>query len=131
MSPTIRDATDADMRLVHSSWHTAYWKTHAHKHITREVYGPAQDRRIDRLVGQSRVLVAFFDEVPDEVLGWACLQGSTLHYVYVRGSYRRRGIASGLVSGLAKWYTHATDSEGRIFAEKLHLTYNPYRLEIP
>ena len=34
-----------------------------------------QDRRIARLVKEGVVLVAYFPEVPDEVLGWACLSG--------------------------------------------------------
>lgn len=128
-APSIREATDADLRFCHSSWHTDFWKTHAHKHISREVYDLSMDRRIDRLVQRSRVLVAFFPEVPDEVLGWSCLEVDTLHYVYVKGVYRRTGIGTGLVRGLAKWYTHPTDREGRAFMERQSLLYNPFKLE--
>jgi GNAT superfamily N-acetyltransferase len=127
--PSLREATDADTRLVHSSFHTAFWKTHAHKHTLKEVYDSGMDKRIDRLLFRSRVLVAYFPEVPDEVLGWSCLEGSALHYVYVKGVYRRRGIGKGLVPDSAKWYTHPTDREGRVFAESLSLKFNPFLLE--
>ena len=129
MNPTIREATDDDMRLVHSSWHTAYWKTHAHKHILKDNYDEGMDRRIDRLLFRSHVLVAYFPEVPDEVLGWSAVEGDALHYVYVKAAYRRRGIATGLVEGRAKWYTHATDREGRVFLERMKLQYSPFLLE--
>ena len=129
MTPSIRRATDADTRFVHSSWHTAYWKTSAHKHLTREVYDPGQDRRIDRLLFESHVLVAFFPEVPDEILGWVCMKKDVLHYAYVKSVYRRRGIATGLVAGLATCYTHATDRVGEAFAASLNMQFNPYKLE--
>lgn len=129
MSLSLRIASGDDSRFIHSSWHTAYWKTHARKHTEKAVYDPGQDARIDRLLFRSHVLVAFFPEVPDEVLGWSAVEGDALHYVYVKAAYRRRGIATGLVEGRAKWYTHATDREGRLFLSKMQLLYSPYPLE--
>lgn len=130
MTPSLRTATDADLRFVHSSFHTAHWKNHARKHTLKEVYDAGMDKRIDRLVFRSKVLVAFFPEVPDEVLGWSCVEGDALHYVYVKAVYRRRGIGTGLVpAAAAKWYTHPTDREGRVFAESLSLKFNPFLLE--
>jgi GNAT superfamily N-acetyltransferase len=131
MSLSIRLATNQDERFIHSSFHTAYWKTHAHKHLTKSVYDPGQDARIDRLLARSRVLVAFFPEVPDEVLGYSVVEGDALHYVYVKAVYRRRGIGTGLVEGRATCYTHATDREGRAFLERMSLKFNPYPLESP
>ncbi len=129
MSLSLRLASGADMRFIHSSWHTAFWKTHARKHVLKEVYDAGMDKRIDRLLFRSHVLVAFFPEVPDEVLGWSAIEGDALHYIYVKAAYRRRGIATGLVEGRAKWYTHATDREGRVFLERMSLKYNPFLLE--
>jgi GNAT superfamily N-acetyltransferase len=120
-----------DGKFIHSSWHTAYWKTSARKYLTRETYDAGQDRRIDRLIFQSHVLVAFFPEVPDEILGWACMRDDVLHYVYVKAVYRRRGIATGLVAGRASCYTHATDRVGEAFAASIGAVLNPYRLESP
>lgn len=77
------------------------------------------------------VLVAYFEDVPDEILGWSCFRGDTLFYVYVKGSYRRNGIAKGLVPSEVKYYTHATDTVGGLFMKSLGIEYNPYRLEIP
>ena len=131
MTPLIRPAVDDDMRFCHSSWHTAYWRTCARKYLTREAYDAGQDRRIDRLLTQSQTLVAYFPEVPDEILGWSCVQEDTLHYVYVKVIYRRRGIATGLVAASKKWYTHATDRVGEAFAESIGAVLNPYKMESP
>ena len=129
MTPKIRTATESDLRFVHSSWHTNHWRTWAHKYVEREVYKSSQDRHIDLLMARSVVTVAFFPEVPDEVLGWACVEPypEVLHYVYVKGTYRRMGIARGLVEGRARCYTQYTDAAGRKFAEKVGITFNPYK----
>lgn len=129
MTPTIREAKAEDIRLIHSSWHTSYWANHAKKRIDREVYKSFQDSRINYLLTFCPVLVAYFEEVPDEILGWACYSRDTLHYIYVRGSYRRRGIGSGLVPSGLKYYTHATDTVGGKFMAHHNLVFNPYRLE--
>lgn len=129
MSPTIRNATSADTHFIHSSWFNSYWGKYARKHIERDVYAHGQDALIQKLLFRSEVLVAYFEEVPDEVLGWACLEGDVCHWVYVKGVYRRRGIASGLVEGRAKWYTQRTDTIGGRFAAKVQMQFNPYRLE--
>lgn len=131
-TPTARRATQEDMRFVHSSWHTSHWKTWAHKHISRAEYNAGQDRRIDLAIARSEVLVAYLPEVPDEVLGWACIEPfrEVLHYVYVKGTYRRMGIATGLVSGAARWYTHYADAPARAFAQKLNVVFNPYKEQI-
>lgn len=132
MTPSIRQATESDLRFVHSSWHTSHWKTWAHKHVERSVYNEGQDRRIDRIIKRgATVLVAYFPEVPDEVLGWACVTGDTLYYAYVKGMYRGRGIGRGLLPEGLRWYTHATDANGRRFAEKVGLKFNPFKLEHP
>ena len=129
MTPSLRIATEADTRLIHSNFFMSYWKLHAHKHILKEVYDSEMDKRIDQILSRSRVLVAFFPEVPDEVLGWSCVEGSTMHYAYVKAVYRRRGIATGLVPDKTKFYTHRTDREGLTFAEKMSLKFNPFLLE--
>lgn len=130
-APAIRIATDSDLRFVRSSWHTSYWKTWASKRIPWESYWPGQDRRIERLLKRSTVLVAYFEDVPDEVLGWSCSEADTLHYVYVKAAYRRSGIASGLTSALSDkpYHSHPTNEVGRAFMSSIGAQFNPYLVE--
>lgn len=133
MTPTLRTATASDLRFIHSSWHTSYWKTHARKHMEREVYAPAMDAYIDRVLAKPRTqaLVAFFADVPDEVLGYSIVTAPTLHWVYVKGVYRRNGIGAGLVPEGLLYYSHAADSVGRRFTNNVGLKFNPFTVEHP
>jgi hypothetical protein len=131
-TPTIRAATEADTTFIHSSWFSSLWSTWAKGRISRAVYEREQPKRIRRLLYASDVTVAFFPEVPDEVLGWACIQGDCLHYTYVKGVYRKMGIARGLIEGTAKCYTQRVEAkEGRALVAALKLEFNPYKLEAP
>lgn len=129
-TPTIREATSADIRFVHSSWFSSLWSAWGRGRINRKVYEQGQDARISRLLKSSAVTVAYFPQVPDEVLGWSCVQGDALHYVYVKGIYRKMGIARGLVEGRVRCYTQRVEAkEGRALVSALKLEYNPYKLE--
>jgi len=130
MNVLTRVATPDDLRFVHSSWHTSHWKSWAHKHIEREEYAPGQDRRIAILLARAETVVAYFPEAPTEILGWVCAEPyrSVLHYVYVKGVYRERGIARGLVEPMKpRWYTHYVDARGRTFAAAMKIQFNPYK----
>lgn len=128
-TPLLRKATPADLRFVHSSWHTSFWNTWAKKYVERAVYSKYMDDLIDSIVPFTSVLVAYFPEVPDEVLGWACISEregrESLYYCYVKSTYRRMGIGRGLVEGRAKFYTQYTDAHGRKFARAVGLQFNP------
>jgi hypothetical protein len=126
----IREATDDDRRFVAASWYDDYWKRWGEKNVSRPTYHTGQGTRIDNLLVSCLTLVAYFPQAPDEVLGWACMEGSVLHYCYVKAVYRRRGIASGILAGKGiKVYTHATDAAGKAFARSLDVAFNPYKVE--
>lgn len=129
MKPTLRTANPSDLRFVHSSWFTSHWRTHAHKRVERDVYSPEMDALIERLIGRSKVLVAYFEDVPDEVLGYSVVEYNVLHWCYVKGAYRRNGIGAGLVPEGLLYYSHATDSVGRLFATSVGLKFNPFRTQ--
>lgn len=126
----LRKATDDDLRFVYASWLSNYW---CNSRMKQAVYQQGQRERMARLMQRSRVTVAHFPEVPDEILGWSCLDtdAETLHYLYVKGSYRRRNIGTALLLGLKwKWYTHEVDNVGKKFASVHGLSYNPFKLEM-
>ncbi len=129
MNPTIRIATEADLRFIRSSWFDSYWHCSAKKKVDGVIYRVEMKPAIERLLMRSRVIVAFFAEVPDEVLGWSACEGGTCHYVYVKGDYRRRGIGKGLVPPEVLYYSHATDAQGKRFADYVRIQYNPFRTQ--
>lgn len=127
----VRRASSDDLRFIHSSWHTTFWKTNAKRTTEWSVYKDEMDQRIDRLLARSETLVATAAEVPDEILGYAVLEGDVLHFAYVKSVYRGMGIAKGLVRGRAKWYTHATGAPGVGFAKEVGMQFNPFKMERP
>lgn len=131
MKPSLRLMTPEDRTFVHSSWHTSYWKLWAESKVKRTIYSTSQDKRIKRILDkQIPTFIAFFHEAPSEILGWACVEGDTLHYIYVKAAYRKHGIGTVLMKSIGSTqYSHLTDSHGRRFLSKHNLTYNPYTLE--
>lgn len=88
------------------------------------------DSHILNLTRKGLVMCAYLEEVPDEILGWSCTNNhDSLHYVYVKGTYRRQGIGTGLVPTGLKYYTHKTSTEGGLFLKSLGLEFNPFILE--
>lgn len=129
MNPTIRKALESDLNFVRSSWAQSYWATYARKHMDFGPYQVGHNGRMKRILSGAQTIIAYFPEVPDEILGWVCREGDILHYCYVKAAYRRRGIGSGLAGRGLTSYTHQTDSIGGLFLKKAELSFNPYILE--
>lgn len=110
--------------LLKSFFHGSHWA----KSIPREVFFARHHAVVERLLEQSSLRVAHVPDDPTVILGYALVAPPTVHYVYVKPSFRRYGIARALLDDLARFreYSHATfalrDLEGRH-----SLTYNPYR----
>jgi GNAT superfamily N-acetyltransferase len=120
---------EADQRFVHSSWFLSFAKASNSLRMKRETFDRYMDARIDRLLSRSRTFVAYSTDVQDEILGYAVLDGNTLHFAYVKPMYRGMGIGSGLVKGRAAWYTHHMGRAGELFAAKCDMEYNPLLLD--
>ena len=127
MQPTIRSMKESDKNFVRDTWLKTFWDQHMRGHIEWNTYYEGQAGRINNILDRAYTIVAYFPEIPDEILGWATLEvGRKLHFMYVKKVYRGQGIGTGLVDGRAACYTHATDRKGRAFLEKLGIRYNPY-----
>ena len=130
MQILLRMMTPSDERFVAASWHSSFWKNSANRSMGWDVYSKGQDLRVQRLLLKHSAHIAYLEEVPDEILGWCCHDYNTaVHYVYVKGTYRKQGIGKGLVPSAMKYYTHATDTVGGRFMKKLGLEFNPYAME--
>lgn len=113
--PAVREELDD---FVVSSWLQSYTRSlpaklmraDARFGLGRERYWTNQRMRIERILATPtvRVLVATVD---DMVVGWACEDRAQrkLHYIYVKDTFRRQGIAN----KLADW---ARDANGGMVA---------------
>lgn len=123
----IRAAVETDLGLIYSSWLRSYWNARpaALGGVSYADYQSGQRARIDRLLAAHGARVACSPAAPDTIMGWACDDGFVLHYLYVRQTYRRMGIA-GQLRGMLPGATHMTDAFHRCFPG---VTYTPYLLE--
>lgn len=99
--------------------------------IHGDVYFKEQERLIYEINERSEILVACNVEEPDQVYGWVVASSGLLHYVYVKGPFRRFGIGgslldrAGVPKGSKATYTHRTRFVDRCLRSRLG-EFNPY-----
>jgi GNAT superfamily N-acetyltransferase len=82
------------------TWLGGARKCPAWRAVPWDVFDRGHRELIARLWGLGRILVAADPEDDDVVWGWACESNGVLHWVYVKGPFRRAGIALRLLSSL-------------------------------
>jgi GNAT superfamily N-acetyltransferase len=122
-----RRARPDELHLVKSSWFESYRKGGCAPEVAFPTYRTGQNRVMENLLARAPVWVATLEDVPDEVLGWVCYDDKAVHYLYVKQAYRKRRIATALLSlaraAGAKEFTHPTRA-GKPLAKGLN--FNPY-----
>lgn len=118
-----------DVSFVYHSWlkgSRSSWPA-----MRSEDYFALQHQRIERLLtGDARLAVLHPEGTPDVIAAWALLDGAgpdVVHYVHVRGEYRRMGFAARLLAGRTI-ATHMTETGERL-KRKLGLRYMPHLLD--
>lgn len=133
----LRPANPEDIPFIFNSWLKSFRNAYFARQLINTVYFTEQHKVIEKLVKESTILIACNAEEPSQVYGWICagiIDGITsIHYVYVKHSFRSLGIASLLLDAIKKdkevagIYTHHTKAADRL-ASKLNLLYHPYVL---
>lgn len=129
----IREALDDDRNFILSSWLRSFrnngdWP----RHIDSATYYANHQSVIQRLLTLCDVKIACASDDENLILGWCCVDGSTVHYVFVKEQYRKLGIAKAMLDGIGEkaTYTHWTriikdlEQAGKL----LNWRYNPYVL---
>lgn len=114
MTIRLRPGEANDFGFVIDSWIRSY-RDSPWARLAGTCYVAGHDALIKRLMTRSATTVACYEADPDTILGWACTEGRIVHYVYVKHSLRRKGIARMLLTpyltrgGVA--YTHLLPSK--------------------
>ena len=110
--------------LLKSYYHGSLWA----KHVPREVFFARHHAVVERLLAESSLRVAHLADDPAVILGYALVAPPTVHYLYVKPSFRRFGIAKALLDDIARFREHSHHTFALRDLEGKHsLTYNPYR----
>lgn len=123
----IRAPTPEELSLVKHSWFKSMQKRSDLGRLVRpDLFSPETNALITRLTRHHLPVVATVAGVPEEVIGWACRSSDTVFYVYVKGDFRRHGVATKLAFG-SSYYAIRTPG-GEAFAKAVKLLYNPFKL---
>lgn len=136
---TLRKANEEDAGFIFNSWLKCYRKANAVKPITNPIYFQEQHKIIESLVLDDRnfTIMACNPDDPSQIYGFVCAgyyEGIfTLHWIYVKQSFRNLRIGSTLLNafehdfGTAAVYTHHNHISSKL-APKYNMLYHPYIL---
>ena len=130
---------DDDVNFVLATWLKSY-RIIAHDDVVNPVvsripgrtYYAGQEALIKRIILKSRVLVACDAEDPGFIAGYLVFDPGRIHYIYVKGTLRLRGVArtlithSGMDLGECIDFSHHTPDVYWIRQKFPRLNYNPY-----
>jgi hypothetical protein len=131
----VRVGTVQDHDFVYATWLRAF-RTSAFAHgIRTSVYFAGQHRRVATILARpgTTVLIAAPDGDDLTILGYAVIEGHTVHWVHVKEAFRRFGLARALLAGLPETFrfSHRIGGlvESLIREHAPHAIYDPYLSE--
>lgn len=136
---TFRQPSETDLPFIFSSWLKSFRNSNFAKNISNDTYYPEHHRIIEDIFKISTVLLACDKSNVENIYGYivaAKLDNMfTIHYVYVKHTYRRMGLAGLLIEAFPHdpsepaYYTHDTYM-ANVLAKKYRFEYNPYLLAV-
>lgn len=133
----LREAQPEDIEFIFSSWLKSYRGSLLYSKVQSSVYFPEMHKVIEKLLQNFPVIVACSSEDSSQIYGWICAGHIdsifTLHYVYVKHTFRKLGIAKLLFNsfkhevGAAGFYTHTSKLAEQLSA-KYNMVHNPFLL---
>ena len=136
-SVRLRTLIDDDLPFLFSSWLKSYRSSHFAEKITNTIYFEDHHKVIERIIKNSKVLIACNPADPSQLYGYsvATEEGGVLvlHFLYVKHTFRNMGIGNTLLDAVghesdkAAVYTHHTRMSDKL-ASKYNFVFHPYLL---
>lgn len=133
----IREATSEDMNFVFSSWLKSYKPSFFSKMVEPTIYFENHHKILEKIFKTAKIKIACAKDDISQIYGYVCsdiVQGvKVIHYVYVKHTFRKLGIAKALVkdaghdSKVVSCTTHLTRI-AEIPCAKHNILYHPYLL---
>jgi len=94
----IRRATPADSNFITNSWMQSYRKSDFAKYIPTYAYNTGHHALVKLAIDRSITFCAVAKDDENQIFGWLCIEPpQTMHYIYVKHSFRDLGIAASLI----------------------------------
>lgn len=133
LRPTIRKLVKDDLAYIYDSFKKSYRELGSEQHVPRHVYWPHQHELIEKMLANPAVefRVAADPEDANFIWGYAIIEaGYIVHYVFVRASAQRQGVAALLLKDVPRPIvtTHWTEVAEEVQKKKPGLlSYEPSR----
>lgn len=93
----IREFREEDKAFIADSWKKSFRWSPCSKWISNGAYYGEMNKRVDDLLSRGRTLVACNPVSDDHIVGWVCVEGDVVHYLYVKTPMRGNGYAKELL----------------------------------
>lgn len=129
----IREHRDTDLAFVVDTWRRSFSAESTLSRFDKDVYFKLVARHIRDLTHEpgATLRIACDEQDEDAIVGFACVTGPELHYVYVRGgketSMRGHGVARAMLDGLAiaSYACRTSAGERRLKPKERGWAYQP------
>lgn len=127
----MRDMKEADKNFILATflrglYYGNYWWNDVPKQIFMDNYKIVAEE----LLQQSMVKVACLKEDSDIILGYSILSTDfqVIHWVFVKSSWRQKGIAKNLLPKYPSAVTHLTKLGLKLLSKYENTVYNPFKI---
>ncbi len=121
----LRSVTDEDIPFILSTWLRGLRSGNSwFKEIDSKSYFNFYQSVIGRLIRSSRVDVAVLADDPDTIIGYIVYSEHVLHWIHVRGRWRKLGVGKMLVPKGITRVSHLTKLGLRLKPQ--HWSFDPF-----
>lgn len=139
MKYIIRSKTEEDESFLYNSYLKSYHNNYPIKLVPSAIYYKEQAKELKRLFDTATINLAVFPEDANEIIGYVIYEYSSealvLHYIYIKGMFRKKYIATKIIKELLGDIkliicTHMFDSfnEAKYKLPGVKMSYDPYFL---
>lgn len=126
---SIRASRADDFNFIMATWlRGAYYGNPWFAWIDKDIFMHRYHVVLEKLLDKPEVgvAVACLQDDPDTILGYSVVESNILHWVYVKESWRKMGIAKSLVPKTIDTTTHLTMLGHKIMPESYK--FNPFAI---
>ena len=124
----VRPYIASDKNFILSSWLKGlYFGNDWFSEIPANIFFKNYQKVLETILGHpdTELSVATLPDADDVILGYAVHSGDTLHWVFIKGAWRKLGIARALVPKRITTVSHLTET-GRSLKHKYKYIFNPF-----
>ena len=133
-----RPLKNEDRDFIYHSWLKPYKLSRFAKQIPHDLFYKHHTPIVHDIVDNEEIIIACnvddFDHIYGYLVGEYVYKGACIHWIYVKGSFKKFGIATSLIKQFLDplkekdfqlYYSHRTKNASYI-TNKLPMSYNPY-----